>query len=107
MAPSGFEEALLGFDAGEMWLTALRAGRPTHFLLRTDLDDVLSADTLVWPSILESASTLERSAEPPQHEWIDMNAPFWDDLGALYKAIAKRGVCPGPSILVHCRDLAH
>src|ERR1700733_6448871 len=95
MAPSGFEEALLGFDAREMCLTGLRApqpggGRPTQFLLRTDLEHVLSADTMVWPSILENAFTLEKSAEPPQHEWIGMNAPFWDDLGALHKAVAKR-----------------
>ena len=80
------EETLLGFDAREMELTGLRVsepdgGRPTQFLLRTDLEDVLSADTMVWPSIV--------SADIPQPELVGMNAPFWEDLGALRKATAQ------------------
>ena len=73
------EEVLLGFDAREMWLTGMResgpgGGRPTQFLLRTDLDDILSADTMVWPSTYKS---------------IGMNAPFWEDLSTLRDAISE------------------
>ena len=56
------EEVLLGFDAREMWLTGMREmgpadGRLSQFLLRTDLDDILSADTMVWPSVFKSTAT--------------------------------------------------
>jgi hypothetical protein len=78
-----------------MPLTGLQAlvaagGRPTEFLLRTDLEGVLSADTIIWPSIFNCSVALERSAGLPQPEWIGMNAPFWDDLGVLSKAVATR-----------------
>jgi len=86
------EEALLGFDARDMWLTPdLRevgpGGRPTEFLLRTDLDDVLSADTMVWPSIFKSTVTLDCGPELPLPQWVGMNMPFWDDLDAIRTAV--------------------
>jgi hypothetical protein len=86
------EEALIGFDAREMWRTGMRelgadGGRPTQFLLRTDLDDILSADTMVWPSIFTPTATPDTGPELPLPEWIGMNAPFWDDLNALQKAV--------------------
>ena len=62
-------------------------GRPTEFLLRTDLDDVLSADTMVWPSIFNSTVTLDCGPGLPLPQWVGMNMPFWDDLAALRTAI--------------------
>ena len=92
MALHGFEETLLGFDAREMSLTGLRelgpgGGRPTDFLLRTDLDDVLSADSMVWPSIFKTTVTLDHGPELARPEWIGINEPFWENLGALCSAI--------------------
>ncbi len=86
------EEALVGFDAREMWLTQeMRGtgpgGRPSEFLLRTDLDDVLSADTMVWPSIFKSTATPDRGPELPRPQWVGINVPFWDDLNALRIAV--------------------
>ena len=92
----GVEDALLGFDAREMPLGLLGlgpgGGRPTEFLLREDLDDVLSADTMVWPSIFGTtafkiSASLDRVPKLPQPDWIGPNAPFWEDLNALRRAI--------------------
>jgi hypothetical protein len=85
MGPGGFVETLLGFDAREEMRTGFRAlesqdESKTQFLLRTDLRDVLSADTMIWPSVCDLR----------QPEWIGMNAPFWDDLAALRKTIGSR-----------------
>ncbi|HEY2015512.1 MAG TPA: hypothetical protein VGH38_18530, partial [Bryobacteraceae bacterium] len=85
MAVPGLTEALLGFDVREMCPSGFRAagrgeGWPTRFLLRTDLDDVFAADTIVWPSVFEAQAT---------REWIGPNPPFWDDLAALRKAIPR------------------
>ncbi|MFN7926007.1 MAG: hypothetical protein U0Q16_38270 [Bryobacteraceae bacterium] len=86
------DEILLGFDAREMWLTAFRAerlagGRPVDFLLRTDLDDVLSADRMVWPSLFTSVASLEPGPRIPQPQWIGPNVPFWEDFDSLENAI--------------------
>jgi hypothetical protein len=58
MGSGGFVEALLGFDAREELRTGFRAlesddENKTQFLLRTDLSDVLSADTMIWPSLYD------------------------------------------------------
>jgi hypothetical protein len=92
MRLSGFDEILLGFDAREMSLTGSLGlgpggGRPTSFLLRQDLDDVLSADTMVWPSIFKTAVSMECGSDLPLPDWIGTNAPFWEDLNALRNAI--------------------
>lgn len=94
MKPGESEEALLGFDAREMWLTpGLRevgpGGRPSGFLLRTELDDVLSADTMVWPSIFKSTMTTDCGPELPLPAWVGMNVPFWDDLDAIRTAVPR------------------
>ena len=86
------EEALLGFDAREMWLTGMReagpsGGRPAPYLLRTELDDILSADTMVWPSIFKAGVTLSHGLALPR--WIGANPPFWEDLGALQRAVPQ------------------
>ncbi|MFN7995497.1 MAG: hypothetical protein U0Q18_17940 [Bryobacteraceae bacterium] len=86
------QEALLGYDAREIGVSGIRrleqAGyQATQYLLRTDIEDVLSADTMIWPSIF--GPTLATSDGPvlPAPEWIGMNAPFWEDLNALRNAI--------------------
>lgn len=51
----GEEWFLLGFDARELWCPRARlfpSERVDRFLLRTDVDKVLSADVAVWPTIL-------------------------------------------------------
>src|ERR1700683_1152995 len=92
MEAGGLEEMLLGFDAREMWLREMSTlgpggGRPAQFLLREDLDDVLSADWMVWPSIFKTSVSLHRRPKLPQPDWIGPNAPFWEDLNALRNAI--------------------
>jgi hypothetical protein len=87
-----FEEMLLGFDAREMWLSEMSTlgpggGRPAQFLLLEVLDDVLSADWMVWPSIFKTRVSLDRRPKLPQPDWIGPNAPFWEDLNALRNAI--------------------
>jgi hypothetical protein len=87
-----FDEILLGYDAREMSLTALLAlgpsgGHPTQFLLREDLDDVLSADTMVWPSIFKTTVSIDCGRDLQRPDWIGPNEPFWEDLNALRNAI--------------------
>ena len=77
MEAQSFEETLLGFDAREM---VPDEGRPSEFLLRTDLVDVLSVDRSVWPSLFD------HSHRPA---WIGMNDPFWDNLEALEAALPE------------------
>ena len=96
------EETLLGFDAREMWLATGDMLHPAHtpatFLLRDDVDKVLSADTLIWPSlfttpVLPSAKQLLPCLESPR--WIGANPPFWEDLDALVAAIPAGVSEPG------------
>jgi hypothetical protein len=84
------DEVLLGFDARERWMTRLReagsfGGRPESFLLRADLEDVFSADRMVWPSIFAETVTLRLGLKEglPMPEWIGMNAPFWENLSVF------------------------
>lgn len=64
-----------------MWLATAqlmhRAHKPSTFLLRDDVERVLSADTLVWPSLLEN-----------RPEWIGANDPFWDNPVRLEPAVS-------------------
>src|ERR1700722_8558772 len=78
MAPRRFEQTLLGFDART---NSPGVDLPTQFLLRTDLEDVFSADTRLWPSIFETSAS--KTFAPA---WIGMNTPFWEDLDALRQA---------------------
>jgi hypothetical protein len=76
------EEILLGFDAREMSRGTAERLHPAHrlstFLLREDVEKVLSADPLVWPAALEVAP-----------RWIGPNAPFWEDLTDLERGLAS------------------
>jgi hypothetical protein len=75
-------ELLLGFDARETWMTQEELMHPGHkrstFLLRDDVQKVLSADAMVWPSVFNASQT------PP---WIGANAPLWESLELLERSI--------------------
>ena len=51
---------------------------------------MLSADTMVWPSIFETVVIPEKRSGLRQPDWIGMNVPFWRDLDALGKAIVEQ-----------------
>ena len=87
MVAKRIEETVLGFDVREMWLTGYRTGRPDQFLLRTDLKDVFSADTVVWPSVFKTTATYEIGPQYPRPQWVGPNGPFWADLDELLQAI--------------------
>ncbi len=74
-------ESLLGFDAREMWLESAGLMHPAHkpstFRLRDDVGKVLSADTMVWPSLFDT-----------HPQWIGANAPFWESLSRLESAVS-------------------
>jgi hypothetical protein len=84
-------EVLLGFDAREMWMTPEELMHPSHkrstFLLRDDAQKVLSADTMVWPSLFNESQT-------PQ--WIGANRPLWENLDLLKRSIST----PAPYRLI-------
>jgi hypothetical protein len=52
---------------------------------------------MIWPSILKTGVT---RGEVPEPEWVGMNAPFWDDLSALRKAIAQGEADRRPPFLI-------
>ena len=79
------QELLLGFDAREMWMTQEELMHPGHkrstFLLRDDVQKVLSADTMVWPSLFSESQT-------PQ--WIGANRPLWENLDLLERSVSQQ-----------------
>jgi hypothetical protein len=83
-----YEEMLIGFDAREMWLetdqinTAHEDWRE-KFLLRREIEKVLSADTLVWPSVFD----LDKKLELP--DWRGLIQDLWDDLQRMEHYLAK------------------
>src|SRR5258708_23515871 len=73
-------ELLLGFDAREMWLDGEEywlEERKRTFLLRKDIVQPLSTDTLVWRSVFDVEQTLHR----PQ--WTGPIQELWDNLATL------------------------
>lgn len=69
------KEILLGFDARTRGL----APPPEFFstyLLRGGVGEVLSVDTMLWPSVVEDSPS-----------WIGMNAPFWEDRVSLERHV--------------------
>jgi hypothetical protein len=53
------------------------AHKPSTFLLRDDVDKVLSADPIVWPSLVETRPA-----------WTGANVPFWENLRRLESAVS-------------------
>jgi hypothetical protein len=80
MIGNGLESVVLGFNARETRPAALDPSDPhdRQFLLRTDLDGVLTADTMLWPSVLEISEL----------DWIGINDPFWEHLDALCQSLS-------------------
>jgi hypothetical protein len=76
------EECLLGFDARASWY---KDTRDVTFLLRDDTGPLLSADTMVWPSIFNRG--FPRVSELERPSWIGQNDPFWENLAELESAI--------------------
>src|SRR6266853_5093249 len=73
-------ELLLGFDDREMWLDEAEywpEKRKRTFLLRQDIVQPLSTDTLVWRSVFDVEPTLNR----PQ--WTGPIQELWDNLATL------------------------
>ena len=83
--PEPTQEILLGFDAREMWMTLEELMHPGHkrstFLLRDDVAKVLSADTLVWPSVFDQSQT---------PRWIGANRPLWENLELLERSLSTQ-----------------
>lgn len=79
MISSGLESVVLGFDARETRPAALNPSDPHDrlFLLRTDLDEVLTADTMLWPSVFDKLEI----------DWIGMNQPFWEEFSAIRQLV--------------------
>jgi hypothetical protein len=70
------QEILLGFDARRRDAAPPRE-RLFGFLLRPDISQTLSVDTLIWPTAVEDSPA-----------WVGMNAPFWEDLVSLERHVA-------------------
>jgi hypothetical protein len=101
------EEILLGFDARENWMASHpnlhRAHSLSTFTLRDDVRKVLSADTIVWPSILGQPALPEISKRLPDLDipaWMGANRPFWEDLDLLKTTISRGGAAPPPHWLI-------
>jgi hypothetical protein len=67
-------ETLLGFDARGPGVQ-LTEEYSSIYLLR-ESSEVLSVDTMLWPSAVEDSPA-----------WIGMNAPFWEDLVSLERQV--------------------
>src|SRR5215212_507700 len=69
-------EILLGFDARER-NPALPEAYRSGYLLSDRVGQVLSVETMLWPSVVEDSPA-----------YIGMNAPFWEDLVSLERQVA-------------------
>lgn len=91
------QQALLGFDAREMWLDVGQiwgASRRRQYLLREDVRKPLAVDTMVWPSLFgEGLPEFEREAlglndvDPPA--WRGPNQNLWQDLQKMRTYLAS------------------
>lgn len=83
-----YEEMVIGFDAREMWLKTdqlyvVHEDWRQKFLLRRQVDKVLSTDTLVWPSVFALNETLD----PPSQRAVTQD--LWGNLQEVKSCIAK------------------
>ena len=72
-------EILLGFDARGPG-SKLPEEYFSTYLLRDGIGEVLTVDTMLWPSAVEDSPA-----------WIGMNAPFWEDLLSLERQVMGGG----------------
>jgi hypothetical protein len=84
MATRKWTEAVIGFDAREVFVDPAKAWTPERrrdHLLRSDVAKPLSVDALVWPSVFH---------ELPVYGSGGIVADLWDDLGEMRAALAER-----------------
>lgn len=96
------EEAILGFDAREMFIGPDKIwgdARRQAYLLRGDVRKVLSVDTAVWPSLFgEGLPEKERqrlgvdSVDLP--DWTGPNQNLWDDLPRMRASLGQLAAEP-------------
>src|SRR5437899_7276564 len=67
-------EILLGFDARGRGVR----NYSSMYLLRDDVERVLSVDTMLWPSVAENAP-----------EWTGANNPLWENLETLERHLSS------------------
>lgn len=100
--PPGVEEALLGFDARELFLDPRRQWsdeRRRTYLLRDAVQRPLSVDTAVWPSLFgeglpapeHQRLRLEQMQLP---DWKGPNPGLWDDLSRLQGSLGRLALEP-------------
>ncbi len=107
------EERLLGFDVREwdsqadgLWDGARRE----LFLLRLDVLRPLSADRLVWPSVLGSTPS-DDWARPgrqgiPLPQYTGPNTGLWEDAAAMLRYLRANWTQPRPSAVLACTWLS-
>ena len=104
------EERLLGFDVRELDQSALwDVATRELFLLRVDVTQPLSVDTLIWPSVFDTGQGIglpqthrERLylAGIPLPSWIGPNAGLWDDLDRMRQYLAASLSHPHPHVVL-------
>lgn len=97
-------EKLLGFDVRKMRLknnVVWNDKRKETYLLRPDVDKVLSTDTIVWPSLLKVNKSTRSSSQN-----IDLN--LWDNLKTLQNHLTKiRETAQEPYCIIGITLLLH
>ena len=103
-----FDQALLGFDARELFVDANEAwnvDRRSAYLLRADVEKPLSADVAVWPSLfgegMREADLGCLQAGPGSIPvWRGPNQTLWDDLSRMRESLGSLVNVPHVSIAV-------
>lgn len=106
--PSDLDEALLGFDAREMFMDPARtweSARREMYLLRTNAPKPLSVDSAVWPSLFgEGLSEAERKRlrldTMKRPEWTGPNQNLWEDLARMESALGPLAATPHCNIAI-------
>lgn len=89
-------EALLGFDAREMFIDPARIwgdARRRQYLLRLDVPKPLSADPLVWPSVFGAGLPDDERIRlcldaMPVRGWHGPNGSLWENFDQIRDALA-------------------
>lgn len=85
-------EKLIGFDARVMWLGVedlWDEHRRGMFLVRQDVQRILSTDEMVWPSVFADSTIgigtkrIEINGPNISDKWIGVNNPHWESLEEL------------------------
>ncbi|OEU47477.1 MAG: hypothetical protein BA861_10570 [Desulfobacterales bacterium S3730MH5] len=94
-------EKIIGFDARKMWIdfnVIWNTERRSTFLIREDISQIFSTDSLVWPSVFNVYPHLETQIDwsqtrqlsgPELPEWIGPNSPLWENLQNLKIILIK------------------